>query len=92
MKRISSCANDSHVAQIIGVRAEQREFLGGAAAGAALTELRALGQGYLFSAPIPSDAVDEVLTAEPCLVRSRKGFIWEFRDDSPFGRASVGRW
>jgi diguanylate cyclase (GGDEF)-like protein len=52
-------------AQIIGVRAEAE----GISSAEQLRELRALkcehGQGYLFSAPIPHDAVDEVLTADP---------------------------
>ena len=52
-------------AQIIGVRAEAE----GISSAEQLRELRSLkcehGQGYLFSAPIPHDAVDEVLTADP---------------------------
>ena len=52
-------------AQIIGVRAEAE----GISTAEQLRELRALkcehGQGYLFSAPIPHGAVDEVLTADP---------------------------
>ncbi len=52
-------------AQIIGVRAEAE----GISSAEQLRELRALkcehGQGYLFSAAIPHDAVDEVLTADP---------------------------
>jgi EAL domain-containing protein (putative c-di-GMP-specific phosphodiesterase class I) len=52
-------------AQIIGVRAEAE----GISTAEQLRELRSLkcehGQGYLFSAPIPHDAVDEVLTADP---------------------------
>lgn len=52
-------------AQIIGVRAEAE----GISSAEQLRELRALkcehGQGFLFSAPIPHDAVDEVLTADP---------------------------
>ena len=52
-------------AQIIGVRAEAE----GISSAEQLRELRSLncehGQGYLFSAPIPRDAVDEVLTADP---------------------------
>lgn len=52
-------------AQIIGVRAEAE----GISSAEQLRELRALkcehGQGYLFSAPIPHGAVDEVLTADP---------------------------
>jgi diguanylate cyclase (GGDEF)-like protein len=52
-------------AQIIGVRAEAE----GICSAEQLRELRSLkcehGQGYLFSAPIPHDAVDEVLTADP---------------------------
>jgi diguanylate cyclase (GGDEF)-like protein len=52
-------------AQIIGVRAEAE----GICSAEQLRELRALkcehGQGYLFSAPIPHDAVDEVLEADP---------------------------
>jgi EAL domain-containing protein (putative c-di-GMP-specific phosphodiesterase class I) len=52
-------------AQIIGVRAEAE----GISTAEQLRELRSLncehGQGYLFSAPIPQDAVDEVLTADP---------------------------
>jgi diguanylate cyclase (GGDEF)-like protein len=51
--------------QIIGVRAEAE----GISTAEQLRELRSLncehGQGYLFSAPIPQDAVDEVLTADP---------------------------
>jgi diguanylate cyclase (GGDEF)-like protein len=51
--------------QIIGVRAEAE----GISSAEQLRELRSLncehGQGYLFSAPIPHDAVDEVLTADP---------------------------
>jgi diguanylate cyclase (GGDEF)-like protein len=51
--------------QIIGVRAEAE----GISTAEQLRELRSLkcehGQGYLFSAPIPHDAVDEVLTADP---------------------------
>lgn len=52
-------------AQIIGVRAEAE----GISSAEQLRELRALkcehGQGYLFSAPIPHDAVDGVLEADP---------------------------
>lgn len=52
-------------AQIIGVRAEAE----GISSAEQLRELRSLkcehGQGYLFSAAIPHDAVDEVLTADP---------------------------
>ena len=52
-------------AQIVGVRAEAE----GISSAEQLRELRALkcehGQGYLFSAPIPHGAVDEVLTADP---------------------------
>jgi diguanylate cyclase (GGDEF)-like protein len=52
-------------ARIIGVRAEAE----GISSAEQLRELRSLkcehGQGYLFSAPIPHDAVDEVLTADP---------------------------
>jgi EAL domain-containing protein (putative c-di-GMP-specific phosphodiesterase class I) len=52
-------------AQIIGVRTEAE----GISSAEQLRELRALkcehGQGYLFSAPIPHGAVDEVLTADP---------------------------
>jgi len=52
-------------AQIIGVRAEAE----GISSAEQLRELRALkcehGQGFLFSAAIPHDAVDEVLTADP---------------------------
>lgn len=52
-------------AQIIGVRAEAE----GICTSEQLRELRALkcehGQGFLFSAAIPHDAVDEVLTADP---------------------------
>jgi EAL domain-containing protein (putative c-di-GMP-specific phosphodiesterase class I) len=52
-------------AQIIGVRAEAE----GISSAEQLKELRALncehGQGYLFSAAIPQDAIDEVLTADP---------------------------
>jgi len=52
-------------AQIIGVRAEAE----GISSAEQLRELRSLkcehGQGYLFSAAIPHDAVDEVLTANP---------------------------
>ncbi|MFN2603164.1 MAG: EAL domain-containing protein [Gemmatimonadaceae bacterium] len=52
-------------AQIIGVRAEAE----GISSAEQLRELRAHkcehGQGYLFSAAIPHDAVDEVLTADP---------------------------
>ncbi len=52
-------------AQIIGVRAEAE----GISSAEQLRELRSLkcehGQGFLFSAAIPHDAVDEVLTADP---------------------------
>ncbi|HEY4954555.1 MAG TPA: EAL domain-containing protein [Gemmatimonadaceae bacterium] len=52
-------------AQIIGVRTEAE----GISTAEQLRELRALkcehGQGFLFSAAIPHDAVDEVLTADP---------------------------
>lgn len=52
-------------AQIIGVRAEAE----GISSAEQLRELRSLkcqhGQGYLFSAPIPHDAVDELLAADP---------------------------
>src|SRR5687767_9213782 len=52
-------------AQIVGVRAEAE----GISSAEQLRELRALkcehGQGYLFSAPIPHDAVDGVLQADP---------------------------
>jgi diguanylate cyclase (GGDEF)-like protein len=52
-------------AQIIGVRTEAE----GISSAEQLRELRALkcehGQGFLFSAAIPHDAVDEVLTADP---------------------------
>jgi EAL domain-containing protein (putative c-di-GMP-specific phosphodiesterase class I) len=53
------------LAQIVGVRAEAE----GISTAEQLRELRALnceqGQGYLFSAPIPREAVDEVLLANP---------------------------
>ena len=52
-------------AQIIGVHAEAE----GISSAEQLRELRSLkcehGQGFLFSAAIPHDAVDEVLTADP---------------------------
>ncbi|MEO8192417.1 MAG: EAL domain-containing protein [Gemmatimonadales bacterium] len=53
------------LAEIVGVRAEAE----GISTAEQLRELRALnceqGQGYLFSAPIPRQAVHEVLTANP---------------------------
>jgi diguanylate cyclase (GGDEF)-like protein len=53
------------LAEIVGVRAEAE----GISTSEQLRELRALnceqGQGYLFSAPIPREAVDEVLQANP---------------------------
>lgn len=53
------------LAEIVGVRAEAE----GISTAEQLRELRALncaqGQGYLFSAPITRDAVDDVLTADP---------------------------
>lgn len=53
------------LAEIVGVRAEAE----GISTSEQLRELRALnceqGQGYLFSAPIPREAVDEVLRANP---------------------------
>jgi len=53
------------LAEIVGVRAEAE----GICTAEQLRELRALsceqGQGYLFSAPITREAVDEVLTADP---------------------------
>ena len=53
------------LAEIVGVRAEAE----GISTAEQLRELRALncaqGQGYLFSAPITSDAVDDVLKADP---------------------------
>jgi diguanylate cyclase (GGDEF)-like protein len=53
------------LAEIVGVRAEAE----GISTSEQLRELRALnceqGQGYLFSAPIPREAVDEVLLANP---------------------------
>ena len=53
------------LAEIVGVRAEAE----GICSAEQLRELRALncehGQGYLFSAPITSDAADAVLTADP---------------------------
>ncbi len=53
------------LAEIVGVRAEAE----GISTAAQLRELRSLnceqGQGYLFSAPITIEAVDEVLTADP---------------------------
>jgi len=53
------------LAEIVGVRAEAE----GISTSEQLRELRALnceqGQGYLFSAPITRDAVDEVLAANP---------------------------
>lgn len=53
------------LAEIVGVRAEAE----GISTSEQLRELRSLnceqGQGYLFSAPMPADAVDEVLTANP---------------------------
>ncbi len=53
------------LAQIVGVRAEAE----GISSSDQLRELRALGcdqgQGYLFSAPITRQAVDEVLAANP---------------------------
>jgi diguanylate cyclase (GGDEF)-like protein len=53
------------LAEIVGVRAEAE----GISSSEQLRELRALnceqGQGYLFSAPITLEAVDEVLTANP---------------------------
>ncbi|HEX2723641.1 MAG TPA: EAL domain-containing protein [Gemmatimonadaceae bacterium] len=53
------------LAEIVGVRAEAE----GISTAEQLRELRSLncaqGQGYLFSAPITRDAVDEVLTADP---------------------------
>jgi diguanylate cyclase (GGDEF)-like protein len=53
------------LAEIVGVRAEAE----GISTAEQLRELRSLnceqGQGYLFSAPITIEAVDEVLTADP---------------------------
>jgi diguanylate cyclase (GGDEF)-like protein len=53
------------LAEIVGVRAEAE----GISTSEQLRELRALnceqGQGYLFSAPITREAVDEVLSANP---------------------------
>ncbi|HZI99263.1 MAG TPA: EAL domain-containing protein [Gemmatimonadaceae bacterium] len=53
------------LAEIVGVRAEAE----GISTSEQLRELRSLnceqGQGYLFSAPIPKEAVDEVLRANP---------------------------
>ncbi|MBA3343598.1 MAG: EAL domain-containing protein [Gemmatimonadaceae bacterium] len=53
------------LAEIVGVRAEAE----GICTAEQLRELRALnceqGQGYLFSAPMTPDAVNEVLTADP---------------------------
>jgi EAL domain-containing protein (putative c-di-GMP-specific phosphodiesterase class I) len=53
------------LAEIVGVRAEAE----GISTSEQLRELRALnceqGQGYLFSAPITRDAVNEVLSANP---------------------------
>src|SRR5688572_14671014 len=53
------------LAEIVGVRAEAE----GISTAEQLRELRALncaqGQGYLFSAPITGDAVEEVLKADP---------------------------
>ncbi len=53
------------LAEIVGVRAEAE----GISTSEQLRELRSLnceqGQGYLFSAPIPREAVDEVLRANP---------------------------
>jgi diguanylate cyclase (GGDEF)-like protein len=53
------------LAEIVGVRAEAE----GISTAEQLRELRSLnceqGQGYLFSAPITIEAVDEVLTANP---------------------------
>jgi EAL domain-containing protein (putative c-di-GMP-specific phosphodiesterase class I) len=53
------------LAEIVGVRAEAE----GISSSEQLRELRSLnceqGQGYLFSAPITLEAVDEVLTANP---------------------------
>jgi len=53
------------LAEIVGVRAEAE----GISTAEQLRELRLLnceqGQGYLFSAPITKEAVDEVLTADP---------------------------
>jgi diguanylate cyclase (GGDEF)-like protein len=53
------------LAEIVGVRAEAE----GISTSEQLKELRSLnceqGQGYLFSAPITKDAVDEVLRADP---------------------------
>ncbi|HVF39793.1 MAG TPA: EAL domain-containing protein [Gemmatimonadaceae bacterium] len=53
------------LAEIVGVKAEAE----GISTAEQLRELRALnceqGQGYLFSAPITHQAVDEVLTADP---------------------------
>lgn len=53
------------LAEIVGVRAEAE----GISSSEVLRELRALnceqGQGYLFSAPITEDAVDDVLRADP---------------------------
>jgi diguanylate cyclase (GGDEF)-like protein len=53
------------LAEIVGVRAEAE----GISTSEQLRELRSLnceqGQGYLFSAPITREAVDEVLTANP---------------------------
>jgi EAL domain-containing protein (putative c-di-GMP-specific phosphodiesterase class I) len=53
------------LAEIVGVRAEAE----GISTAEQLRELRSLkceqGQGYLFSAPITKEAVDEVLRADP---------------------------
>ena len=53
------------LAEIVGVRAEAE----GISTAEQLRELRSLsceqGQGYLFSAPITKEAVNEVLTADP---------------------------
>jgi diguanylate cyclase (GGDEF)-like protein len=53
------------LAEIVGVRAEAE----GISSSEQLRELRSLnceqGQGYLFSAPIPRESVDELLTANP---------------------------
>lgn len=53
------------LAEIVGISAEAE----GISSSEQLKELRSLncgqGQGYLFSAPIPADAVEQLLTADP---------------------------
>ena len=53
------------LAEIVGIRAEAE----GISSAEQLRELRSLnceqGQGYLFSAPIPGDAVEQLLIADP---------------------------